>query len=157
MKKRLFIILGLFLFCISNICFGVDYKKAVIDFQQWYDEGDPYDDKNFTDFQDTVRQYITKRSDIDFIDHSRAESAKNEIAFQQSDWSDAKKTAQLGKSLNADYIIIVEWYKYFYCVNFLDINTFQVTTFCTNIKNPLFGKPKPKNIKKLAKFKINHN
>lgn len=157
MKNRTLILVGLFLFCISNFFFGADYKKAVIDFQQWFDEGNQYDTKNFIDFQDTVRQYITRRSDMDFIDHSRAESAKKEIAFQQSDWADAKKTAQLGKSLNADYIIIVEWYKYFYSVNFLDVNTFQVTTFCENIKNPIFGKPKPKHIKKLTNFKINNN
>lgn len=76
-----------------------------------------------------IEQVISQRPDLRIIDRTRFETVKQELAFQQSDWSNKEKTAEIGKALNADLICFVTIYKSGYKVEFLNVNTVQKITY----------------------------
>ena len=76
-----------------------------------------------------LEEVISQRPDLRVIDRTKFETVKNELAFQQSDWSNKEKTAEIGKALNADMICFVTIYKDAYKVEFLNVNTVQKRTY----------------------------
>lgn len=56
---------------------------------------------------DTALSRITlwKNSGLRLVDRSQIDEAMKEHQFQLSDWTDENKTAQVGKFLNADYVL----------------------------------------------------
>jgi formylglycine-generating enzyme required for sulfatase activity len=66
---------------------------------------------------------------VSLVDRSVVERVLREHAFQAGDWSDQKKTAELGTALNADWIVRGEMEKFgsniLVTVQFYDIRTFR--------------------------------
>lgn len=100
-----------------------------------------------------IEEVLSMRTDLRVIDRSRVETAMEEQAFQQSDWSDNSKTAEIGKALNADYIVFIVIYEQFYGIEFMDVNTFQKTTF----RGEITSKGELGNLNKLRKIKVNES
>ena len=68
------------------------------------------------------------------VDRKSFDKIKKELSFQESDWSDSNKVAELGRALNASEIIVGEMSKrkdqIFLMVKVLDVNT----TAIVNVK-----------------------
>jgi TolB-like protein len=66
---------------------------------------------------------------VSLVDRSVVERVLREHSFQAGDWSDQKKTAELGTALNADWIVRGEMEKFgsniLVTVQFYDIRTFR--------------------------------
>jgi TolB-like protein len=66
---------------------------------------------------------------VSLVDRSVVERVIREHSFQAGDWSDQKKTAELGTALNADWIVRGEMEKFgsniLVTVQFYDIKTFR--------------------------------
>jgi TolB-like protein len=66
---------------------------------------------------------------VSLVDRSVVERVLREHSFQAGDWSDQKKTAELGTALNADWIVRGEMEKFganiLVTVQFYDIKTFR--------------------------------
>lgn len=102
-----------------------------------------------------LEEVISQRSDLRVIDRTKFETVKNELAFQQSDWSNKEKTAEIGKALNADMICFVTIYKDAYKVEFLNVNTVQKRTYNGKISVNLITKSvTAKGLKGLKKLNI---
>ncbi|MDR1869490.1 MAG: penicillin-binding protein activator LpoB [Treponema sp.] len=75
----------------------------------------------------TIRLGNTQK--VGFVDRSIVERVLSEHRFQAGDWSNAEKTAELGKALNADWIVRGELEKFgnniLITVQFYDIQTFR--------------------------------
>lgn len=112
-----------------------DYIEASYSIDEWKE----YAKKEFTETLSMINQQ--KGLGIRFLDRSQMNAAMKEHHFQLSDWSDERKTAQIGKALNADYVLQVKAYPelrtgtHFIVSNnywgssctlsFLNINTFE--------------------------------
>lgn len=89
-----------------------------------------------------LRNHLATDVNMRFVDRSRFEAVKKEHQFQLSDWSDDRKSALIGKALNADTIISFELlgcdafdasYNHLtleFSVHFLNINTLE--SVCIN-------------------------
>lgn len=79
-------------------------------------------------FDKAVRNLAESES-FTLIDRSKIEIIKNEQRFQISDWSNSKKTSELGKALNADCIasisITIDKTSFTAKTEILDINTME--------------------------------
>ena len=83
------------------------------------------------------QNYIDDMVGVSFIDRSKIALIENEHAFQLSDWSNEKKTAEIGNALNANILLFLENFSYLrnnggeyrFTANFVDINSMQKTSF----------------------------
>lgn len=76
--------------------------------------------------------YIDEMNGFSFIDRSKIAQIEKEHKFQLSDWSNDSKTAEIGKSLNANILLFLDKFSYTkgeirFQAKFLDINTMQVS------------------------------
>ncbi len=145
MKKTFTIILGLIgISCLFTSCFGLFGKKAepktcamvMEKSNNSYDISEEAAEQVFGQLEEVISQ----RPDLRVIDRTKFETVKNELAFQQSDWSNKEKTAEIGRALNADMICFVTIYKDAYKVEFLNVNTVQKRTYNGKISVNLITK-----------------
>lgn len=149
--------LVLFLFFVLSVstCFAKDkeVKTCAIIYTDHFENMHGLGDNTFLSLQYSTEEILTQRKDLRVIDRSKVESILKEQAFQQSDWSDSNKSAEMGHALNASLVIFVDYYESFYVVSFLDINTFEKTTFIRDVGK----KGSFEDIQKLKKLKINNH
>lgn len=82
------------------------------------------------------QNYIDDMIGVSFIDRSKIAQIEKEHAFQLSDWSNEKKTAEIGQALNANVLLFLENFSYLkdnggeyrFKANFVDINSMQTTS-----------------------------
>ena len=82
------------------------------------------------------QNYIDDMVGVSFIDRSKIAQIEKEHAFQLSDWSNEKKTAEIGHALNASVLLFLENFSYLkdnggeyrFRANFVDINSMQTTS-----------------------------
>ena len=51
------------------------------------------------------KKWLVENANVKFVDRTKLNEVMKEYQFQLSDWADEKKTAQIGKALNADAIV----------------------------------------------------
>lgn len=79
-----------------------------------------------------MKQRLTEIANIHFVDRSKLEAVKEELKFQQGDWSDENKSASIGKVLNADIIVTFKNTGFSilnglaFTTELFDVNTFEV-------------------------------
>jgi len=90
------------------------------------------DDLDFV--MNTFTSNFAKLGVANVVDRKSFDKIKKELSFQESDWSDSNKVAELGRALNANEIIVGELSKrkdkIFLMVKVLDVNT----TTIVNVK-----------------------
>lgn len=69
---------------------------------------------------------------IRFVERSRMEEVMKEHHFQLSDWADENKTAQIGKALNADYVLTCTSSTLEYDYDSIDISEMNLNFFSIN-------------------------
>ena len=82
------------------------------------------------------QNYIDDMVGVSFIDRSKIAQIEKEHAFQLSDWSNEKKTAEIGHALNANVLLFLENFSYLkdnggeyrFRANFVDMNSMQTTS-----------------------------
>lgn len=82
------------------------------------------------------QNYIDDMVGVSFIDRSRIAQIEKEHEFQLSDWSNEKKTAEIGNALNANILLFLENFSYLknnggeyrFTANLVDINSMQKTS-----------------------------
>ena len=82
------------------------------------------------------QNYIDDMVGVSFIDRSKIAQIEKEHAFQLSDWSNEKKTAEIGHALNANVLLFLENFSYLkdnggeyrFKANFVDMNSMQTTS-----------------------------
>lgn len=87
--------------------------------------------------------FLSKQKGIILIDRQKLDEVKKEYSFQLSDWSDAEKTAEIGKALNADVLISIDFsfhnedFARFYFstlyLEFTNMQTFQKLVYENNM------------------------
>ncbi len=93
-----------------------------------------------TDFQNKV-DGITG---VSFLDRSKISQIEKEHKFQLGDWSNNKKTAEIGKALNANILMFLDKFTYVdvksgeyrFEAKFIDVSTMQTALFNVVYKNP---------------------
>jgi TolB-like protein len=90
---------------------------------------------------------LVSKGTVNVVDRVNFDKIIAEMRFQTSDWSDSQKTAQLGRALNAGYVIRGQLMKMgnaiYWTATMLDINTAQVLYSAKEQLNDLgeiFGK-----------------
>ena len=86
-----------------------------------------------TDFQNSV----DSKTGVSFLDRSKISQIEKEHKFQLGDWSNDKKTAEVGKALNANILLFLDKFgfidngsgEYRFEAKFVDINTMQSTSY----------------------------
>jgi TolB-like protein len=85
------------------------------------------------DAQVVTELFITElvsKGTSNVVDRANFDKIIGEMKFQTSDWSNGQKTAQLGRALNADYLIRGQLMKMgnsiFWTATMIDVNTAQV-------------------------------
>lgn len=86
-----------------------------------------------TDFQNSV----DTKTGVSFLDRSKISQIEKEHKFQLGDWSNNKKTAEVGKALNANILLFLDKFgfidngsgEYRFEAKFVDINTMQSTSY----------------------------
>ena len=86
-----------------------------------------------TDFQNS----IDSKTGVSFLDRSKISQIEKEHKFQLGDWSNNKKTAEVGKALNANIVLFLDKFgfidngsgEYRFEAKFVDINTMQSTSY----------------------------
>jgi TolB-like protein len=122
MKKALF---GMFLVFVCGGLFAQQPVVAVAPF-------DAISGINATEANMITRVFFIRLGNtnkVSLVDRSVVERVLREHSFQAGDWSDQKKTAELGTALNADWIVRGEMEKFgsniLVTVQFYDIKTFR--------------------------------
>lgn len=93
-----------------------------------------------TDFENNVDEI----TGVSFLDRSKISQIEKEHKFQLGDWSNNKKTAEVGKALNANILLFLNKFTYVdagsgqyrFEAKFVDVNTMQSTSFVVAYKNP---------------------
>ena len=123
MKKALFCIFTVF--AVSAGLFAQQPVVAVAPFDAI--SGISAADANMITRVFTIRLGNTQK--VAFVDRSIVDRVLQEHRFQAGDWSNAQKTAELGKALNADWIVRGELEKFgsniLVTVQFYNIQTFR--------------------------------
>lgn len=81
----------------------------------------------------SFENYIDSMVGISILDRSKISQIEKEHKFQLGDWSNEKKTAEVGKALNANVLLILDKFsfandEYHFEAKFVDINTMQSIT-----------------------------
>jgi TolB-like protein len=72
---------------------------------------------------------LVSKGTVNVVDRGNFDKIITEMEFQTKDWSDSRKTAQLGRALNAQYIIrgqLMKMGDIYWTATMIDINTAQV-------------------------------
>lgn len=82
---------------------------------------------------------IDEMNGFSFIDRTKIAQIEKEHKFQLSDWSNDTKTAEIGKSLNANILLFLDKFSYIkdeyrFQARFLDVNTMQILTLLLSYK-----------------------
>lgn len=93
-----------------------------------------------TDFENNVDEI----TGVSFLDRSKISQIEKEHKFQLGDWSNNKKTAEVGKALNANILLFLDKFTYVdagsgqyrFEAKFVDVNTMQSSSFVVAYKNP---------------------
>lgn len=93
-----------------------------------------------TDFENKVDEI----TGVSFLDRSKISQIEKEHKFQLGDWSNNKKTAEVGKALNANILLFLDKFTYVdagsgqyrFEAKFVDVNTMQSSSFVVAYKNP---------------------
>lgn len=93
-----------------------------------------------TDFENKVDEI----TGVSFLDRSKISQIEKEHKFQLGDWSNNKKTAEVGKALNANILLFLDKFTYIdsgsgqyrFEAKFVDVNTMQSSSFVVAYKNP---------------------
>lgn len=93
-----------------------------------------------TDFKNKVDEI----TGVSFLDRSKISQIEKEHKFQLGDWSNNKKTAEVGKALNANILLFLDKFTYVdagsgqyrFEAKFVDVNTMQSSSFVVAYKNP---------------------
>lgn len=92
-----------------------------------------------TDFQSK----IDTKLGVSFLDRTKIAQIENEHKFQLGDWSNDKKTAEVGKALNANVMLFLDKFGYIndtdeirFEAKFVDINTMRSTQYNLVYKKP---------------------
>lgn len=93
-----------------------------------------------TDFENKVDEL----TGVSFLDRSKISQIEKEHKFQLGDWSNNKKTAEVGKALNANILLFLDKFTYVdagsgqyrFEAKFVDVNTMQSSSFVVAYKNP---------------------
>lgn len=93
-----------------------------------------------TDFENKVDEL----TGVSFLDRSKISQIEKEHKFQLGDWSNNKKTAEVGKALNANILLFLDKFTYVdsgsgqyrFEAKFVDVNTMQSSSFIVVYKNP---------------------
>ncbi|MDY3131738.1 MAG: CsgG/HfaB family protein [Treponema sp.] len=98
MKRNCLIVLFSIFFCFT--CFAetvvvLDFDTEIIDYEN-----------NASVMSDMLRSELVKTKKINIIDRKSMNAAINEIQSQMSDYMSNENVKQLGKMLNADYLVI---------------------------------------------------
>jgi len=123
MKKALICIFALF------ACMGIFAQQQPVVAVAPFDaiSGISATDANMITRVFTIRLGNTQK--VSFVDRSIVDRVLQEHRFQLSDWSNAQKTAEMGKALNADWIVRGELEKFgsniLVTVQFYNIQTFR--------------------------------
>lgn len=86
-----------------------------------------------TDFQNSV----DSKTGVSFLDRSKISQIEKEHKFQLGDWSNDKKTAEVGKALNANILLFLDKFgfidngsgEYRFEAKFVDVNTMQSASY----------------------------
>lgn len=81
---------------------------------------------------------------VSFLDRTKIAQIEKEHKFQLGDWSNDKKTAEIGKALNANIMLFLDKFgfidsgsgEYRFEAKFVDINTMQSASYNIVYKNP---------------------
>jgi TolB-like protein len=121
-KKALFGILAI------AVCAGLSAQQPVVAVAPF----DAISGISSTDANMITRVFFIRLGNtgkVSLVDRSVVERVLKEHSFQAGDWSDQKKTAELGTALNADWIVRGEMEKFgssiLVTVQFYDIRTFR--------------------------------
>lgn len=109
-----------------------EFEKKVSSYTKSKDEVLILMDEAILKFQN----YIDDMVGVSFIDRSKIAQIEKEHAFQLSDWSNEKKTAEIGHALNANVLLFLENFSYLkdnggeyrFRANFVDVNSMQTTS-----------------------------
>ena len=90
-----------------------------------------------TDFESK----IDAKTGVSFLDRSKIAQIENEHEFQLGDWSNNKKTAEIGKALNSNVLLFLDKFgyidsSYHFEAKFVDINTMKSSVYSVVYKNP---------------------
>lgn len=129
MKKINFICI--FIFCIWASLFATSKPVMVVS---------TFDAKDFSadDVEFVMNIFTSAFANLglaNIVDRSSFDKIKKELSFQESDWSDNNKVAELGKALNANQVVVGQIIKrrnrVILTVRILDVNT--TTIVASNI------------------------
>ena len=105
---------------------------------------------------------VDELTGVSFLDRSKIAQIEKEHKFQLGDWSNDKKTAEVGKALNANIMLFFDKFAYIdsdyrFEAKFVDINTMQSASFNIVYKNPKKKIVTPENVAKLetSEFDVN--
>lgn len=81
---------------------------------------------------------------VSFLDRSKISQIEKEHKFQLGDWSNNKKTAEVGKALNSNILMFLDKFTYVdtgsgeyrFEAKFVDVNTMKSSSFVVVYKNP---------------------
>lgn len=87
---------------------------------------------------------VDELTGVSFLDRSKISQIEKEHKFQLGDWSNNKKTAEVGKALNANILLFLDKFTYVdagsgqyrFEAKFVDVNTMQSSSFVVAYKNP---------------------
>jgi len=122
MKRAIFCILTMF------VCTGIFAQQPVVAVTPFNAiSGISIEEANVITRVFTIRLGNTQK--VSFVDRSIVERVLQEHRFQAGDWSNPQKTAEMGKALNADWIVRGELEKFgssiLVTVQFYNIQTFR--------------------------------
>ena len=106
------------------------------------------------------QNYIDDMVGVAFIDRSKIAQIEKEHKFQLSDWSNEKKTAEIGNALNANILLFLENFSYLknnggeyrFTANLVDINSMQKVSHSIVYT----GKKLQPNLEALDKINLNN-
>ena len=98
---------------------------------------------------------VDELTGVSFLDRTKIAQIEKEHKFQLGDWSNDKKTAEVGKALNANIMLFFDKFAYIdsdyrFEAKFVDINTMQSASFNIVYKNPKKKIVTPENVGRIS-------
>jgi len=125
MKKISFIIIFIFFVCISGFTIPTSTLKPVVVIATFDAKGFVAEDVEF--IMSIFTSNFANLGVANIVDRTHFDKIKKELSFQDSDWSDSNKVAELGHALNANQVAVGQIMKrgsaVFLVVKILDVNT----------------------------------
>ena len=98
---------------------------------------------------------VDELTGVSFLDRTKIAQIEKEHKFQLGDWSNDKKTAEVGKALNANIMLFLDKFAYIdsdyrFEAKFVDINTMQSSSYNIVYKNPKKKIVTPENVGRIS-------